>query len=84
MPSLICIIFRLDLLLSVEYTDMARHAKRVMTANGVDNVVTVLQGAVEDIELPIEEDGLDPEGPVDIMIRLVGNLCWRALCRMIL
>jgi hypothetical protein len=63
------IIFQLDLLLSVEYTDMARHAKRVMTANGVDNVVTVLQGAVEDIELPIEEDGLDPEGPVDIMIR---------------
>jgi hypothetical protein len=54
---------------------MARHAKRVMTANGVDNVVTVLQGAVEDIELPIEEDGLDPDCPVDIMIRLVGTLC---------
>ena len=42
-----------------------------MTANGVDNVVTVLQGAVEDIVLPIEEDGLDPDAPIDIMIRLV-------------
>ena len=54
---------------AVEYTDMAKHARKVMAANGVDNVVTVLQGAVEDIVLPIEEDGLDPDGPVDIMIR---------------
>ena len=54
---------------SVEYTDMAHHARKVMTANGVDNVVTVLQGAVEDIVLPIEEDGLNPDGPIDIMIR---------------
>jgi hypothetical protein len=54
---------------SVEYTDMARHARSVMTANGVDNIVTVLQGAVEDIELPIEQDNLNPEGPIDIMIR---------------
>ena len=50
---------------------MARHAKRVMTANGVDNIVTVMQCAVEDIELPIEEDGLNPDGPIDIMIRYV-------------
>jgi hypothetical protein len=48
---------------------MANYAKRVMSANGVDNVVTVIQGAVEDVELPIEEDGLDPNGPIDIMIR---------------
>lgn len=54
---------------AVEYTDMAKHAKQVMVANGVDNVVTVLQGAVEEIVLPIEEDGLDPDGPIDIMIR---------------
>ena len=47
---------------------MAKYARRVMTANGVDNVVTVLQGAVEDVELP-EEDQLNPDGPVDIMIR---------------
>lgn len=53
---------------AVEYTDMAHHARKVMQDNGVDNVVKVLQGAVEDIVLPIEEDGLDPDGPIDIMI----------------
>ncbi|CAJ1891883.1 unnamed protein product [Cylindrotheca closterium] len=59
---------------AIEYTDMAKHARQVMAANGVDNIVTVIQGAVEDITLPIEEDGLesdDPEHPervVDIFI----------------
>lgn len=38
---------------------MAKHAKSVMVANGVDDVVTVIQGAVEEIDLPFEEDGLD-------------------------
>ena len=56
---------------------MARYAKRVMTANGVDNIVTVMQCAVEDIELPIEEDGLNPDGPVDIMIRCVDEFAKR-------
>eukprot|EP00526_Cylindrotheca_closterium_P009713 CAMPEP_0113627860 /NCGR_PEP_ID=MMETSP0017_2-20120614/14432_1 /TAXON_ID=2856 /ORGANISM="Cylindrotheca closterium" /LENGTH=425 /DNA_ID=CAMNT_0000538137 /DNA_START=123 /DNA_END=1400 /DNA_ORIENTATION=+ /assembly_acc=CAM_ASM_000147 len=59
---------------AIEYTDMAKHARQVMAANGVDNIVTVIQGAVEDIKLPIEEDGLesdDPEHPervIDIFI----------------
>lgn len=59
---------------SVEYTDIAKHARKVMSHNGVDGIVTVLQGAVEDIELPIEQDGLEsddpqhPERVVDIMI----------------
>jgi protein arginine N-methyltransferase 1 len=59
---------------AIEYTDMAKHAKQVMKANGVDHIVTVIQGAVEDITLPIEEDQLesdDPEFPervVDIFI----------------
>ena len=59
---------------AIEYTDMAKHARQVMKANGVDDIVTVIQGAVEDIKLPIEEDGLetdDPEHPervVDIFI----------------
>ena len=53
---------------------MAKHAEKVMAANGVSDIVTVIQGAVEDVELPIKEDGLeseDPEHPervVDIMI----------------
>ena len=35
---------------------MAKHAEKVMAANGVENIVTVIQGAVEEIKLPIEED----------------------------
>jgi protein arginine N-methyltransferase 1 len=37
---------------AIEYTDMAKHAKSVMEANGVADVVTVIQAAVEDVELP--------------------------------
>mmetsp|Transcript_27906 Transcript_27906/g.39270 ORF Transcript_27906/g.39270 Transcript_27906/m.39270 type:complete len:421 (+) Transcript_27906:69-1331(+) len=46
---------------AIEYTDMAKHAESVMKANNVDHIVTVIQGAVEEIELPIEEDNLEPE-----------------------
>eukprot|EP00559_Dactyliosolen_fragilissimus_P005915 CAMPEP_0184862932 /NCGR_PEP_ID=MMETSP0580-20130426/8152_1 /TAXON_ID=1118495 /ORGANISM="Dactyliosolen fragilissimus" /LENGTH=453 /DNA_ID=CAMNT_0027360951 /DNA_START=542 /DNA_END=1906 /DNA_ORIENTATION=+ len=48
---------------AIEYTDMAKHARSVMEANGVSDVVTVIQGAVEDIELPMEQDQLEPEDP---------------------
>lgn len=44
---------------------MAKHAESVMKANHVDNVVTVIQGAVEEVELPVE-DGEDQV--VDIII----------------
>lgn len=40
---------------------MAKHARRVVAANGVDHIVTVIQGAVEEVELPQEDwdtDGL--------------------------
>ncbi len=40
---------------------MANHAKSLMEANGVADIVTVIQGAVEDIELPLEEHNLSPE-----------------------
>jgi len=59
---------------AIEYTDMAKHARQVMVDNGVGHIVTVIQGAVEDIKLPIEEDGLEPDDPehpervVDIFI----------------
>lgn len=46
---------------AIEYTDMAKHARSVMEANGLADIVTVIQGAVEDIELPIKEDGLVTE-----------------------
>ena len=53
---------------AVEYTDMAKYAKAVMTANGVDNVVKVIQGAVEEIELPSDDDLNLEDGPIDIII----------------
>mmetsp|Transcript_10998 Transcript_10998/g.16633 ORF Transcript_10998/g.16633 Transcript_10998/m.16633 type:complete len:457 (+) Transcript_10998:501-1871(+) len=58
---------------AVEYTNMAAHAKSLMEANGVADIVTVIQGAVEDIELPFEEHNLQPESDskhqvVDIII----------------
>mmetsp|Transcript_16207 Transcript_16207/g.18466 ORF Transcript_16207/g.18466 Transcript_16207/m.18466 type:complete len:473 (+) Transcript_16207:172-1590(+) len=46
---------------AVEYTDMANHASKVMEANGLSDVVTIIQGAVEDIELPYEADGLQSD-----------------------
>ena len=50
---------------AVEYTDMAIHARKVMQANQVDHIVTVIQGAVEEVELPIEQDGLEVEPDED-------------------
>ena len=40
---------------AIEYTDMAAHARRVVQANGVDHIVKVIQGAVEEVELPQED-----------------------------
>lgn len=65
---------------AIEYTDMAKHAEKVMKANGVDNIVTVLQCAVEDVQLPIEADQLvveedGTERCVDIIISE-----WYVLC----
>ncbi|GKY92468.1 hypothetical protein MPSEU_000217200 [Mayamaea pseudoterrestris] len=58
---------------AIEYTDIAKHAEQVMKANKVDHIVTVIQGAVEKIELPIEQDQLvvEEEGTtlcVDIIV----------------
>ena len=46
---------------AIEYTDMAKYAKRVMEANQVDHIVTVIQSSVEDVVLPVEEDQLECE-----------------------
>ena len=40
---------------AVEYTDMAKHARNVVRANGLEDVVTVIQGAVEDVMIPSED-----------------------------
>ena len=34
---------------------MAAHARRVVQANGVDHIVKVIQGAVEEVVLPQED-----------------------------
>ena len=44
---------------AIEYTDMAKHARRVVKANNVEHIVTVIQSAVEDVILPQEDwDGI--------------------------
>lgn len=41
---------------AVEATDMAQRAKRVVEANGLSDVVRVIQGTVETVELPCKVD----------------------------
>lgn len=42
---------------AVEATDMAVHARQLAAANGVGDRVEVIQGAVEEVELPEEGEG---------------------------
>ena len=46
---------------AVEATNMAEHARELARANGVSDIVEVIQGTVEDVELPEkgETDFLD-------------------------
>lgn len=37
---------------AVEATKMADHARRLAAGNGVENIVEVIEGSIEDIELP--------------------------------
>lgn len=37
---------------AVEFTDMAKHARRLVAKNGMEGVVDVIQGSVEELELP--------------------------------
>lgn len=65
---------------AIEYTDMANHARRVVKANGVEHIVTVIQGAVEDVVLPQEDwDGIphrieESDRGIDIGIDIEGGL----------
>jgi len=56
---------------AIEYTDMAKNARKLVKANGVEDIVTVIQGTVESIKLPLKEDGLgdeDNEQVVDVIV----------------
>lgn len=57
---------------AIEYTDMAKHAEKVMKANQVDHIVKVIQSAVEDVVLPIEED--------DLVVENDGEECGEMRC----
>ena len=37
---------------AIEYTNMAKHAIDLMQCNGVHDVVTVVKGAIEELDLP--------------------------------
>lgn len=37
---------------AVEYTDMAKHARTLVEANGLSDVVEVIQGSAESVVLP--------------------------------
>ena len=69
---------------AIEYTDMAKHARRVVQANGVDHIVTVIQGAVEEVVLP-EEDwdgvGLALEEGGDVLMEPRTNVWWISSCQ---
>eukprot|EP00638_Chattonella_subsalsa_P005239 CAMPEP_0117765180 /NCGR_PEP_ID=MMETSP0947-20121206/19936_1 /TAXON_ID=44440 /ORGANISM="Chattonella subsalsa, Strain CCMP2191" /LENGTH=407 /DNA_ID=CAMNT_0005587741 /DNA_START=71 /DNA_END=1294 /DNA_ORIENTATION=- len=41
---------------AVEYTEMAKHAQHLVKANGVEDVVEVLQSSVEELDLPEKVD----------------------------
>jgi len=58
---------------AVEYTDMAKHAQSVMEANGVADVVKVIQGAVEDLDLSAYEDDPDILSGTESSISDEGN-----------
>jgi len=56
---------------AIEYTDMAHNARKLIKANGVEDIVTVIQGTVEGIKLPLKEDGFgddDNEQVVDVIV----------------
>jgi hypothetical protein len=44
---------------AVEYTDMAKHAAKLVAANKMDHIVEVIQGSVEEIALPEKGEGLN-------------------------
>jgi type I protein arginine methyltransferase len=41
---------------AIEYTDMAKHARALVEANGMSDIIEVIQSAAEDIDLPCQVD----------------------------
>jgi len=58
---------------AIEYTDMAHNARKLVKANGVEDIVTVIQGTVEGVKLPLEEDGIGDENNEEVVDVIVSE-----------
>lgn len=54
---------------AVEYTDMAKHARKLVESNGLSDVVEVIQSSVEDLQLPCQVDIIISEWMGYILLR---------------
>ena len=54
---------------AVEYTDMAKHARNLVEANGLSHIVEVIQSSVEDLQLPCQVDIIISEWMGYILLR---------------
>jgi protein arginine N-methyltransferase 1 len=52
-----------------EFTDMANHARKLVEANGLSDVVEVIQSSVEDLQLPCQVDIIVSEWMGYILLR---------------
>jgi len=41
--------------IGIEMSNIAEHAKSIITANKLDNIITIIQSKVEEVELPVEK-----------------------------
>ena len=56
---------------AIEFTNMAKNARKLVEASGVSDIVTVIQGTVEGVKLPLKEDGFLEDGNdkvVDVIV----------------
>jgi protein arginine N-methyltransferase 1 len=54
---------------AVEYTDMAKHARKLIEKNGMSHIVEVIQSSVEDLQLPCKVDIIVSEWMGYILLR---------------
>lgn len=60
---------------AVEATQMARHARNLVVGNGVEHVVEIIEGAIEDVNIP--EKGIKFSTLRCNEFFRTGRTCWR-------